>query len=168
MLYNPLIPAIEEFQGQYRFLSNFWRVVVTFDGMTFRSVEHAFQAAKTHDRAHRLAIQACIKPGEAKRKGRMVTLRPDWEKVKLEVMLGLIREKFSYPSLWDKLLTTGEAELVEGNDWGDTFYGRCGGTGQNHLGKMLMRVRNELRAPLPSNVQDTDDIPYGDGYGSGE
>jgi len=144
-LYDPFIPPIDEFQGRYRFLSNFYPVIVEYDGMTFRSVEHAFQAAKTHNHDQRVAIQKCDKPGDAKRKGRQVALRPDWEKAKLGVMLDLLQRKFQYPVLEQLLLATGHAQLIEGNSWGDTFWGQCGGTGQNHLGKLLMAVRQELQ-----------------------
>lgn len=73
-------------------------------------------------------------------------MRSDWEEVKLGVMEGLLREKFSDPELRRKLLATGERELVEGNDWGDSFWGVCAGRGKNHLGRLLMKLREELRA----------------------
>ena len=85
-------------------------------------------------------------PSEAKRLGRRVRLRSDWEQVKYDVMLDVVRAKFNqHPDLAQKLLATGDEELVEGNDWGDTYWGVCNGRGKNMLGKILMRVRAELR-----------------------
>ena len=84
-------------------------------------------------------------PGEAKRMGRQVTLRKDWEDVKISVMEKGLRMKFAIPELRDKLLATGEEELVEGNWWGDTCWGVCKGVGANNLGKLLMKIREESR-----------------------
>jgi ribA/ribD-fused uncharacterized protein len=137
-------PRIESFHGEYRFLSNFWPAIVEMDGIIYPTVEHAYQAAKTFDQSARLKIQALREPGNAKRAGRRISLRPDWEAVKLNVMLSLLRSKFAEKSLADKLLATGDYELLEGNEWGDTFWGVCRGIGHNHLGKLLMQVRKEL------------------------
>lgn len=136
---------IESFQGQYRFLSNFYPAAVELDGLLYRSVEHAYQAAKTNDKAERDRIRSCEKPWQAKRLGRTVTLRGDWEEIKLDVMFRLLRDKFSQSHLRDLLMATGDARLIEGNDWGDTFWGVAWGRGHNHLGKLLMQVRDELR-----------------------
>lgn len=145
----PVRPPIHEFQGRYRFLSNFWPSVVTYDGERYPTVEHAYQAAKSDDPAYRLRISVETQgsPSVAKRIGRSAKLRPDWDAVKLDIMLGLLRQKFSpgHEELREQLLNTGDAELVEGNTWGDTFWGRCRGTGYNHLGRLLMQVRREIR-----------------------
>lgn len=136
--------SVAEFQGQYRFLSNFWRVPVELDGEIYPSVEHAYQAAKTVVASEREAIRCTVKSGDAKRAGRKVTLRPDWEQVKDDVMLNLLRQKFAAGILRANLLAT-DGDLVEGNYWGDTYWGVCNGRGQNKLGRMLMQVREELR-----------------------
>ena len=137
---------IKEFQGQYRFLSNFWYVNVVLDEHTYPSVEHAYVAAKTLSHGERFCLMnPAMKPGEAKQIGRRLTLRDDWEQVKLEVMEDLVRQKFSMSPLKEMLLMTGQQELIEGNRWGDTFWGVCNGKGQNHLGKILMKVRSELQ-----------------------
>ena len=131
--------------GEYDFLSNFYFIGVEYEGMLFASTEHAFQAAKTlavHER--RWFQKEDMTPGQAKRLGRKIQLRPDWETVKLQVMADVLRAKFKDPELRAKLLATGTAELVEGNDWGDCFWGVCRGVGENHLGKSLMRLRLEL------------------------
>ena len=140
---------ITSFRGDHRFLSNFWPATVTLDGMVFRSTEHAYQAAKTTDMAERAKFQAAKTPGAAKRLGRRVKLRPDWEGVKEAVMLDLNRQKFSDPELARRLLDTGDAELIEGNTWGDRIWGMTfengKWVGRNLLGRILMRVREELR-----------------------
>ena len=134
---------IESFQGAYRFLSNFWPAEVEYEGLVYPSSEHAYQAAKTIDPEARKAFLD-IKPGQAKRKGRKVVLREDWEDVKLDVMLDLLRAKFSNPELTKMLLDTGDRGLIEGNTWGDQFWGVCKGQGENHLGLLLMQVRDEI------------------------
>ncbi len=136
--------AIRRFTGEYRFLSNFFPCRITYEEITYPSTEHAYQAAKCIFRKdkHRIAE---LTAGEAKREGRKVELRPDWEEVKLQVMEDVLRLKFfGNKSLAAKLLATGDQELIEGNTWGDTFWGVCKGVGENHLGKLLMKVRNLL------------------------
>lgn len=137
--------SITEFKGGYRFLSNFYPCVIKgVGGMVFNSVEHGFQAAKTLDVDSQVKIWQAATPGDAKRLGRRVTLRQDWELIKLAVMLDLVRQKFAEPTLRRQLLATLDAELVEGNWWNDTFWGVCRGKGENHLGKILMQVRYEI------------------------
>lgn len=137
---------IDRFDGDFDFLSNFYDAAVTLDGLSYPTVEHAFQAAKTADPAERARVRAAGSPGVAKRLGRKVTLRGDWESVKVSIMEALVRAKFeAHAELREKLLATGERELIEGNHWNDTHWGRCRGHGKNHLGKILMRVREALR-----------------------
>lgn len=136
--------AIDSFSGEYRFLSNFWPVP-SFVGLT---VEHYFAAAKTEDPEERAKVLGAKSPGLAKRLGRSVTLRPDWDDVKIETMYRLVHMKFTHNDvLAEKLLATGDEELIEGNTWGDTFWGVDleTGEGENHLGKMLMEIRRDLR-----------------------
>ena len=138
---------IKEFQGEYRFLSNFWPCRVWLDGDEYKSVEHAYQAAKTLDKEQRQFIREAASPGQAKRRGNTVRIRKDWESVKLVIMSDLVEQKFIYNSiLKSQLLSTGDKLLQEGNRWGDTYWGVDLRTGQgsNHLGKILMRIRNKL------------------------
>ena len=135
---------INEFKSEHRFLSNFWPAVVTLDDMEFPTVEHAYVAAKTLDLEKRAEIQKVSTAGQVKRLGRSIELRPDWDDVKLEVMEDLVRQKFQHPELAELLIATGDQELVEGNTWGDTFWGVCFDVGENHLGLILMKVRDEL------------------------
>jgi hypothetical protein len=117
-------------------------------------VEHVYQASKTVDTAVRKEIAALSTPGKAKKLGKSIKLRPDWDTIKLDVMYELVKQKFSKPELAKKLLATGTSELVEGNKWKDRFWGRAWKgdmytmEGENHLGRILMRVRDELRASL--------------------
>lgn len=136
---------IDSFTGEYRFLSNFEPSNIEMDGRLYRTVEHAYQAAKTLNDEERANIQQMWTPGQAKKAGQKVTLRDDWESVKVDVMADLIRQKFNAEPLRSKLLATGDAKLVEGNWWNDTFWGVCKGKGENKLGKILMMVRQELQ-----------------------
>ena len=139
------VTAIDRFAGKHEFLSNFHPSPIEVDGILYPTVEHAFQAAKTDDPEEKRTIAAAATPSKAKQKGRKVTLRPDWEKVKVGIMEGLVRMKFeAHTKLRRQLLATGHTELVEGNTWNDRYWGVCQGEGRNELGKILMKVRAEL------------------------
>ena len=136
---------IDHFDGDYSFLSNFYPAEVAYEGVWYYTVEHAFQAAKTLDLGQREVVRKAPTPAAAKKAGRSVTLRPDWESVKVQVMEHLVRQKFNDHDLRKALLATGNEVLVEGNYWNDTFWGVCRGKGQNHLGRILMKVRDRIR-----------------------
>lgn len=141
---------IDRFQGEHAFLSNFYpSPMFVFDVVLNRkiripTVEHGFQADKTYDPKNHQIILEAETPQQAKRFGRSVKLRPDWEKSKQEVMLKWLRKKFSDDVFKQWLLDTGTAKLIEGNTWGDQEWGVCNGKGKNLLGKLLMQVREEL------------------------
>jgi len=140
-----MVKIINKFYGEYRFLSNFYDSPIMYFGATYATVEHAFQAAKTLDEVERKEVREQPTPGKAKRAGGKVTLRDDWEERKVMIMRGLVLQKFAnYPKLRKKILETGDAELIEGNTWNDTFWGVCDGVGENRLGKILMSVREGL------------------------
>lgn len=130
------------FNGEYRFLSNFWYCEVVFEDQKYRSVEHAYVAAKTLHLNLRKRIQKVNSAGEVKHIGRNLQLRPDWEDIKLEVMANLVYQKFLEEPLRSQLLATEDAYLEETNHWGDTYWGVCKGVGENMLGKILMMVRD--------------------------
>ena len=137
---------IDSFQDEYRFLSNFYPCTIQFNGLVFQSVEAAYQSQKTVD----IEIQkrfCSLNPMKAKRLGRKTLIdRPFWEQKKVAIMYTLIKQKFScHEELKEMLLNTGNARLVEGNHWGDIFWGVCNGEGQNMLGKILMNVRDILK-----------------------
>lgn len=138
------------FDGKWAFLSNFHNSEIEFEGITYPTNEHFFQAMKTLDVNERRAIANCATPGQAKRMGRQVALRPDWEEVKIDVMREGLYRKFADEELADWLLDTGDEELVEGTWWHDRYWGvckcaKCGGKGENHLGQLLMEVRSAIK-----------------------
>ena len=108
-------------------------------------MEHAYQSHKTLNEDSRELIRTAKDPAIAKKLGRGVEMRPDWDTVKVGLMRDFIREKFGSPFLADQLLATGDAELVHGNTWNDRVWGVCRGSGENLLGKILMEVRQELK-----------------------
>lgn len=135
---------IRTFKNKNAFLSNFYPVFVYYEGMRFPSVEHAFQAAKTNDLETRKLFMIAPTAKDAKRFGRQVKLRKDWDSVKVNVMEMLLRQKFARPALREQLLNTKDSILIEGNNHGDTFWGVCKGTGENYLGRLLMKIRQEI------------------------
>ena len=137
---------IAGFWAKYAFLSNFHPSEIEFEGACYPTVEHAFQAAKTSDPEARRKVREASTPGGAKRIGRRVRLRADWESVKVGVMTGLLRLKFADPELGALLLATGARELIEENSWNDRFWGTTGGVGRNELGQALMVVRAEIQS----------------------
>lgn len=137
---------IDEFDGQYHFLSNFF---IHHEGLIYKkkrwkTAEHAFQAAKTHDQIQKRQIIEAPTPDRAKKLGRKCKIRFDWDDIKDAIMLDIIRAKFQHPQLRQLLLDTGDAELIEGNTWGDRYWGVYKGKGENKLGQILMRVRQEI------------------------
>lgn len=139
----PIRPPILAFRDKYFFLSNFYAVEIKYGDFTFPSVEHAYQAAKSTRWSTRKTISRMASAAAAKRFGRTIQIRPDWDKVKLQVMEELLRIKFSKPMMRLALLETGDAMLEEGNDHRDTFWGVYRGYGHNHLGNILMKLRDE-------------------------
>lgn len=136
---------INEFRGKYFFLSNFYSVPILYRGITYLNNEAAFQAQKLGSEEDKAQFSN-LSPSEAKKLGRNVKLRPDWEEIKYERMYEICLAKFSqYPELKRQLLDTGDDSLEEGNIWGDKEWGTVNGNGNNYLGKILMKIRNELK-----------------------
>lgn len=137
---------IDCFDGEYAFLSNFYDSPIEKDGIIYPTNEHFFQAMKTLDNEERKRIAAAETPGKAKRMGRSVKLRPDWEQSKIQIMKeGLTLKFLCHKDLAEKLVATGDVWLIEGNWWGDTYWGVCNGVGHNMLGNLLMEIRRDLR-----------------------
>lgn len=144
---------IDSFRGRYRFLSNFHPTpnlhihddLLLFDH--WPTAEHAYQAAKSTSGLEKEQIRLASSPSIAKQLGRQIQyMRPDWDEVKLSIMKSIVFEKFqSDESLASLLLNTGNLRLIEGNYWGDTFWGVCNGKGRNELGKILMDCRQQIR-----------------------
>lgn len=155
---------ISKFDGtNYDFLSNFYPADVIYDGLVYPTVEHGMQAAKTINLLDREKIRLAKTPAEAKRIGRKVQMREGWDDVKIAIVADLIRQKFTPGSaLAAKLAQTLNKELIEGNHWHDCIWGicscsRCGSTGSNVLGQLLMHVRKENRDGVryPLNINTT-------------
>jgi len=144
--------VIPNFHGQYRWLSNFALSPVLLDGQTYPTVEHAYQASKTVIEEERALIIQAPSPGRAKKMGRpkdkggILTLRKDWcEDFQLKTMRELLQQKFSMSPWRELLLETGDAELIEGNTWGDFYWGKVNGVGKNQLGFLIMQIRKKIR-----------------------
>jgi ribA/ribD-fused uncharacterized protein len=139
---------IDSFTNEYRFLSNFFPAEIFYEGILYPTVEHAYQAAKSNDFIERFQISLipASLAGAAKREGRKVQIdERRWNSQKVKIMRDLLRIKFSHPRLKELLIDTEEEFLVEGNSWGDTFWGVCHGKGKNILGLLLMNTRTWLR-----------------------
>lgn len=159
---------IEKFFGEHRFLSNFWPATITYDSITYNSVEQGYVANKTLDPVLQCEIAEMTDPGKIKAFGRKIKIREDWEhqhyfqppgvdwlgnpyktvlcSTKWLVMNDLVRLKFQIPELREKLMATDNMHLIEGNTWGDTYWGvdkRKGGI--NNLGYILMDIRYGYR-----------------------
>lgn len=137
---------IRSFFGEHRFLSNFWPVDIIFEGLVYASVEHAYQASKTDDRQLREKICGAASAGQAKRIGRGFHITEEWRRRRMQIMVDLIRYKFfKNDYLKSMLIATGDKKLIEGNNWGDEFWGVYRGKGANNLGKILMNIRLEVK-----------------------
>lgn len=142
---------ITSFTGRHWYLSNFYPCNVCYEGVVYPSSEHAFVAAKSTDMRDREYIATITTAGKAKQYGRRLTLRDGWNDIRVDIMTDIVRIKFdSNVDLQELLLSTGDKQLIEGNYWGDTFWGQCPvGTGENNLGKILMEIRNEKLHSVP-------------------
>lgn len=146
----PMMSSIDCFRAKYSFLSNFYPTQIFHDGYTYPSVEHAFQAFKTDNLEQKALIRSMVSPLKAKRFGKKVDLKVNWLEIRVGVMKNLLEIKFQDQFLKDLLMETGDATIVEGNTWGDDFWGcikdeNGNWVGANVLGKLLMEVRDELR-----------------------
>lgn len=157
--------TIDDFRFEYRWLSNFHISPVEYEGIIYPSSEHAYHAAKNNDPDWKVICSTESRPSFIKKLGSKVELRPDWNSIRVSVMRTILRSKFQDPELRKKLIDTGESELIEGNSWGDIFWGvdsRTGG-GLNHMGKLLMEIRSEITGgPLMKFSQDTHEVTNDD------
>jgi len=138
---------INRFKDQFAFLSNFYNSNQTIGGITYKSNECYFQAMKSLNIEDHKRI-SILSAGQAKRAGRTLQLRPDWEKIKEFVMLtGLIAKFKQNLYIRNLLLSTGNQTLIEGNYWHDNYWGDCycneckNIVGKNRLGTPLMTIR---------------------------
>lgn len=142
------------FREELFFLSNFYlqEFYCGILNQTVKSSEHAFMALKTEDPTEQAYVLDADSPGQAKRRGRSVSLRSDWDfGARVWAMQTVLRDKFSIPELGQKLVDTGSLFLVEENDWHDQFWGNCSCSahattpGTNMLGELLMALRFDLQ-----------------------
>lgn len=136
---------ISSFKGRFAFLSNFADSEIIYKNKIYPTVEHAYQAAKCINESDKEEIRTQPTPAKAKRLGNHVKMKSTWNEERISVMKELLTLKFQNPELREALLSTGNAVLIEGNTWDDTFWGVCNGVGENHLGKLLMEVRTEIQ-----------------------
>lgn len=152
---------INSFRGRWCFLSNFHPAKIEYQGITYPTVEHYYVAMKIKNDQHingryvtaadcREWIAKLDSPGLAKKIGQSLKIRSDWDLIKLSTMEWAVRQKFSDELLKEQLFQTGEEEIVEGNTWHDNFFGicscaKCGAKGENYLGKILMKIRSEIK-----------------------
>ena len=134
---------IDSFRGEYFFLSNFYPHAIELNGLKYPCNENAFQALKIVNKDDRKIFET-ISPKEAKKLGRHVQLRANWNDMRYDIMYQLCVLKYSDPVLKAKLIATYPEQLIEGNVWGDKYWGAVNGIGQNKLGKILMKIRDDL------------------------
>jgi len=137
---------IGSFSGRYRWLSNFYNcdVPMYHDGIIYPSAEHVYQAQKTVDQDERCVIARLATAADAKAAGAKLVLRDGWDSLRVIVMREVLRQKFALPPLRKMLVKTGTFYLMEGNTWGDVFWGVCRGQGRNMLGELLMEERSRI------------------------
>lgn len=152
---------IDSFKGRWFFLSNFYPCEINYQGIVYPSVEHYYVAMKIKEgqiidgqfytlEDTRQLVSRVLTPGQVKRMGRGFKLRSDWDSIRLKVMEFGLREKFKIKNLQELLLQTGDEMLIEGNYWHDTWWGvctcnRCNNKGENNLGNLLMKIRNDIK-----------------------
>ena len=138
---------ISEFQGEYRWLSNFAPVSVCQNGVVYPSVEHAYMSAKSDSIDWKMFCKRTKNPGAVKKASRDIQLVANWDAIKVEVMRNCLRDKFLQEPYKTLLLRTGDVHTQEGNRWGDKFWGvdLRTGKGLNTLGKLIMEIREELK-----------------------
>lgn len=148
---------ISSFSGKNAFLSNFYPIEVTINGITYPTAEHAYVAQKSISISERINISEIKTPGEAKKYGRKMSLHPMWNKIRIPAMQAVLSAKFQDPEMLDRLLKTENQTLVEGNTWGDRFWGAVyedgDWTGENNLGVLLMYLRQEAQANAIVNAR---------------
>ena len=155
------MPGVENDEGhirgffeEYRFLSNFHECNVMWKSLMFKSSEAAYQAAKSKYPEVWLQFMR-MTPSQAKRRGRIIDIREDWDNIRIDVMADICTDKFlRNPDLADKLKATGNKHLEETNWWGDTFWGVCKGVGKNNLGIVLMAIREQLNTEEYEKIRE--------------
>lgn len=140
---------------KYGFMSNFAEgfEFVDQDGLIWSTSEHHYQAQKATNEEDRSRVQMARTAFDSKQIGGSITLRPDWDEVKIDCMRQTLALKFAEGSkAADRLMDTQAAYLVEDTPWGDQFWGKTYGVGESHLGKLLMERRESLILGTPVRI----------------
>jgi ribA/ribD-fused uncharacterized protein len=138
---------IKEFQGEYRWLSNFVKCEINFDNFKFQSVEHAYQSTKSDDIEWKsFCSNSKTTSGEVKKASHKITIVKNWKEIRYEIMKQLLNQKFSQEPFKTLLKNTGTEYIQEGNYWNDVYWGFClkKNIGENNLGKLIMSIRDEF------------------------
>lgn len=136
---------ISEFRGENFFLSNFCPCEINYMGISYRTLEHSYQAAKSLDKSERLRISRIWRPGDARKAGQTtLEVRPNWKEIRVEIMELLLCKKFSQEEFKNKLIATGDAKISHEVWWNDKFWGVKNGVGEDMQGILLMKIRDKL------------------------
>jgi len=139
---------IKEFQKEYRWLSNFTLVDISFNSITYPSVEHAYCSFKSNDLEwKKTCADKNITSAQIKKLAKSIKVVDNWDDIKLSIMEKCIDQKYNQEPFKTLLLETKNEMIQEGNYWNDTYWGFCLKTnkGKNNLGKLLMEKRKQLR-----------------------
>lgn len=138
---------IKEFRGEYAWLSNFYAVKIILLDVEYASVEHAYMSAKSDDPEWKFYCQNTIEAGKVKTASRQIKIKDNWEDIKINVMFECLIKKFEQEPFRTKLIETGDKFIMEGNWWGDEFWGvnLKNNKGKNYLGKLITTIRNNLK-----------------------
>ncbi len=129
----------------YAWLSNFYDSPIRWRQREYATAEHLYQAMKATNIEDHILVQSAPSPAHAKKAGRSIEMRPDWDMVRLDVMRGVLMLKFARTKVLAKwLLDTGTAPLVETSPH-DRYWGRTPTGGQNKLGQLLVARRSFIR-----------------------
>ncbi len=146
---------IKEFQGEYRWLSNFAPVKIILDGLDYPSVEHAYMSAKNDSEYWKMFCSDNDNTaGKVKKESKTIIVKENWDDIKLSVMEKCLKQKFNQEPYKTKLIETGDEYLQEGNNWNDKFWGVCFKTdiGENNLGKLIMRIRYSFNPTIIKDI----------------
>lgn len=158
-LFNVNSGVISEFKGEYAFLSNFYKRPVVYEGITYGSTEAAYQAQKCSTDGQKLEFTK-LTPSQSKQRAKIIAVRDGFYEDNMQIMYDLNMYKFTtYADLKEKLLATGDKLLIEGNTWGDRFWGQVRGVGENYLGIILMLVRQHIRDGISMASEPKEEKP---------
>ena len=146
------------FRNEYWFLSNMYPCDIRYEDTWYKSAETIFQMMKCSFETDKCRFKF-LSGWDAKRIGRKVKLRSDWHEVKVNIMRGILKAKFDDPVLMYKLKEI-KGEITEDNNWGDQYWGRCNGVGENMLGKLLMEIRLDEQISHRERFNTDNEVPF--------